>query len=98
MTTKRRGTTSRPPTSACCAQQHDAFPNLVSQKQTDGLQALLAPIYIVSQEKVIGFRWESAIFKQPEKIRVLAMNVACSTYADIRAGSWPFKAYYEGRL
>lgn len=49
--------------------------DLVSQQQTDGLQGLLASVYVVAQEQVVALWWKASIFKQPEQIIVLPMNI-----------------------
>lgn len=49
--------------------------DLVSQQQADGLQGLLASVYIVPQEQVVALRWKAPIFKQPQQIIVLPMNI-----------------------
>jgi hypothetical protein len=49
--------------------------DLVGQKQAYCFQALLSTVHVITQEKVVGLRWVSTVIKQPQKIRVLAMNV-----------------------
>lgn len=49
--------------------------DLVSQQQTDGLQGLLASVYVVAQEQVVALWWKASIFKQPEQIIVLPVNI-----------------------
>jgi len=49
--------------------------DLVRQEQADGLQGLLATVDVVSQEEVIRFWWEAAVFEQAQKVVVLAVNV-----------------------
>lgn len=51
--------------------------NLVGQQQANGLQRLLATIYVISKKQVVGFWGESSIFKQPQQVIVLAVNVTC---------------------
>ncbi len=51
--------------------------HLVCQQQTDGLQALLATVHIVTQEQVVGLRGKSAILKEPQEVRILTVYVAC---------------------
>jgi hypothetical protein len=38
--------------------------DLVCEEQADGLERLLAAVYIVAEEEVVGLWWETAIFKQ----------------------------------
>lgn len=49
--------------------------DLVSQQQADGLQRLLASVYIIAQEQVVALRRKASVFKQPQKIIVLPVNV-----------------------
>ena len=51
--------------------------NLVCEKQAYGLQRLLPSVYIVAQEQIVAFRGEASVFKQPEQVVVLAMDIAC---------------------
>lgn len=48
---------------------------LVSQQEADGFQGLLASVYIVTQEQVVALWWKASIFKQPQEIIVLPMNI-----------------------
>lgn len=59
------------------SQQKEVFwvLDLVSQQQADGLQGLLASVYIVPQEQVVALWWEASIFKKPQQIIVLPMNI-----------------------
>ena len=52
-------------------------PHLEREQQANGLQALLATIDIVAKKQVVGLGRESAIFKEPQQIRILPVNVAC---------------------
>lgn len=49
--------------------------DLVGQQKADGFQGLFPSVHVVSQEKVIGLRRETAILKQPQEICVLAVDV-----------------------
>lgn len=49
--------------------------DLVGEQQADGLQRLLAPVHIVSQEQVVGLRGEAPVLKQTEEVGVLAVDV-----------------------
>lgn len=51
--------------------------DLIGQQQADGLQRLLAPVYVVPQEEVVALWREATILKQPQKIIVLTMDVTC---------------------
>lgn len=59
------------------SQQKEVFwvLDLVSQQQTDGLQGLLPSVYIVSKEQVVALWWKTSIFKKPQQIIVLPMNI-----------------------
>ena len=54
--------------------------DLVGQKQTDGLQGLLASVHIVAQEQVVALRGESTVLKQPQQVVVLAMDITWRRY------------------
>ncbi|KAG7267269.1 hypothetical protein CRUP_014998 [Coryphaenoides rupestris] len=47
------------------------------QQQADGLQGLLAPVHVVAQEQVVGLWREAAVLKEPQQVRVLAVDVTC---------------------
>lgn len=49
--------------------------DLVCEQQADGLQGLLATVYVVAEEEVVGLWGESAVLEQTEQIVVLAMYV-----------------------
>lgn len=49
--------------------------DLVGQKEADCLQGLLASVHIIAQEQIVALWREASIFKEPEKIIVLPMNV-----------------------
>lgn len=49
--------------------------DLVSQQKADGFQGLFASVYIVSEEQVVALWWEASIFKKPEQIVVLPVNI-----------------------
>lgn len=67
-----------------------AVPHLESQQEADSLKALLAPVHIVPQEQVIGLWRITTILKQPEKVRILAVDVACrATTTGIRLALLP---------
>lgn len=51
--------------------------DLVSQQQADGLQGLLASVHIITQEQVVALRRKASIFKQPQKIIVLSVDIPC---------------------
>lgn len=53
--------------------------DFVGQQEADGLQGLLPPIHIVTQEQVVAFWREAAILKQPQQIIVLPVDVTCGT-------------------
>lgn len=49
--------------------------NFVGQEETDGLQGLLPPVHVVAQKQVVALRREASIFKQPEQVVVLPVDV-----------------------
>lgn len=49
--------------------------DLVCQQQADGLQRLLASVYIIPQEQVVALWWKAPVFKQPQQIIILPMDI-----------------------
>lgn len=49
--------------------------DLVGEQEGDGLEGLPATVNIVAEEEVVGVWGEAAIFKQPQQIIVLSMNI-----------------------
>lgn len=54
--------------------------DLVGQEQADSLERLLAAVYIVAKEEVVGLGRESTIFEETEQVVVLPMDIT----ADLR--------------
>ena len=63
--------------------------DLVGQEEADGFEGLLSSVNIISEEKVIGFRWESSVLKQSQQVIILTMDI--STYFD-----WCFQLEKDG--
>lgn len=51
--------------------------DLVGEEKADRLEALLAAVDVVTEEEVVGLRWEATVLKEAEKVEVLAMDVSC---------------------
>lgn len=75
--------------------------DLVGQEKADGLKGLLATVDIVTEEEVVGLRWEATVLEETEEVVVLAVNIT----ADLEFGSvgcavfmYLFSAYLDGRL
>lgn len=49
--------------------------DLVREEQADGFKGLLAPVDVVPKEEVVCFGWEPSVFKEAEKIVILAMDI-----------------------
>lgn len=49
--------------------------DLVAQQEEDGFQTLLASVHIIAQEKIVCRRREPTHFKQPDKVRILPVDV-----------------------
>lgn len=49
---------------------------LIGQQQADRLQAVLAPVHIVSQEQVVGLGREASVLEKSQQIIILPVNVA----------------------
>jgi hypothetical protein len=55
--------------------------DLVGEEQADGLEALLAPVDVVAEEKVVGLGRKAAVFEESQEIRVLAVDVTYNVEA-----------------
>lgn len=51
--------------------------DFVGQEETDSLQGLLPPVHIVTQKQVVALWREAPIFKQPQQVIVLPVDVTC---------------------
>ena len=49
--------------------------DLVGKEQANGLEGLLATINVVTEKEVVSFRRESTVFKQTQKVVVLAVDI-----------------------
>lgn len=49
--------------------------DLVCEEKADGFEGLLATVNVVSEEKVVGFWREATVFKEAQKIVVLAVDI-----------------------
>jgi hypothetical protein len=58
--------------------------DLVREEQADGLERLLATIYVVAEKEVVGLGREAAILKEAEQVVVLPMDIA----ANLKAETW----------
>lgn len=59
--------------------------DFVGQEETDGLQGLLPPVHVVPQEQVVALWREASIFKQPQQVVVLAVDVSCRGQGQVSA-------------
>ena len=50
--------------------------HLVAEKEADALNRLLSTVNVISKEEVVGFRWETAILENPQKVVILSMDIA----------------------
>lgn len=57
--------------------------NFVGQQEADGLQGLLAPVHVVPQKQVVGFRRETSVLEEPQEVIVLAVDVTCKGPDDV---------------
>ena len=64
--------------------------DFVGEQETDGLEGLLATVYIVAQEEVVGFWWKAAILEQPKQVVVLSMNIA----TDLKTKTYQLGRYF----
>lgn len=58
--------------------------NLVGQHETDTLNGLFSSVNVVAKEKVVLVAWVSAVLKELDKVRVLAMGVAWNKWCKYR--------------
>lgn len=49
--------------------------DLIREKQADCFKGLFASVDVVPKKEVVCFRWESSVFKEAEKVVILAMNI-----------------------
>ena len=49
--------------------------DLVSEQQAHGLEGLLAAVYVVTQEEVVGVGWESTVLEKSQQVVVLAVHI-----------------------
>jgi hypothetical protein len=77
--------------------------DLVGEQEADGLKRLLASIYIVAEEEVVGLGREATVFKKPQQIIVLAVDVAAnlpkqSAFHSCQDQKHPMETYLDGSL
>lgn len=75
--------------------------DLVGQEKADGLEGLLATVDVVTEEEVVGLRWESTVLEETEEVVVLAVDVTADL--DVRSIScqiWVcfYNSYLDGCL
>lgn len=56
--------------------------DLVGQEQADGLERLLAAIYVVAKEEVVGLGREAAILEEAKQVVILPMDIAANLGAE----------------
>lgn len=59
--------------------------DLVRKQEADRLQRLLSSVDIVAQEQVVGFRWESTVFEEPQEIVILTVDIAANLKDNLSA-------------
>jgi hypothetical protein len=75
--------------------------DLVGQEKADGLEGLLATVDVVTEEEVVGLRWESTVLEETEEVVVLAVNVTADLeFRSTSCQIWVcfFRAYLDGSL
>lgn len=65
--------------------------DLVCEKQANSFKRLFASINVVSKEEVICFGWKSSVFKEAEKVVILAMNIPTDLQRVVQCVSIPFE-------
>lgn len=61
--------------------------DLVCEEKADGLQRLLATVDIVTEEEIVGFRRETTVLEQAQKIVVLSMYITANLDRLLAIGS-----------
>ena len=59
------------------SQQEEVFRvlDLITEKQCDSLDRLLATVDVVTEEQVVCLWWEASVFEETQQIVILAMHV-----------------------
>jgi hypothetical protein len=52
--------------------------DLVCEEQANGLEGLLATVYVVAEEEVVGLWWETAVLEQAEQVIVLSVDITAN--------------------
>lgn len=52
--------------------------DLVGEEKADGLKRLLSSVDVVTEEEVVGFRWESSVLKESKEIVVLSVDITAN--------------------
>jgi hypothetical protein len=52
--------------------------DLVGEQQADGLERLLAAIYVVAEEEVVGLGREAAVLEEAEEVIILPVDIAAN--------------------
>lgn len=52
--------------------------DLVGEEKADGFKGLLSSVDVVTEEEVVGFRWESSVLEESQKIVVLSVNITAN--------------------
>ena len=50
--------------------------DFISKQQGNCLDRLLTSINIVSEEEIVGLRWETSVFKNSQQVIILAMHIS----------------------
>lgn len=56
--------------------------DLVCEQKADGLEGLLASVYIVAEEEVVGLWRETTVLEQAEEIVILAMDITADLWQE----------------
>ena len=76
---RRQGSGARAP-SGRAGGHHPSGPTtrLVGQQQADGLETLLAAVHVIPQEQIVGLGRVAPVLEQPQQVRVLPVDIACT--------------------
>jgi len=75
--------------------------DLVRKEQANRLERLLASVYVVAEEEVVGLWWEAAVLEEAQEVVVLAVNVTADLdfgQSRAQAEAHVVKTNLDGRL
>lgn len=62
--------------------------DLVGEQKADGLERLLASVYVVAEEEVVGLGRKATVLKEPQQVIILAVDITANLFRG-SAKTWP---------